>query len=127
MKKGYFQFSKKIMVPAAGQGAIGIQVRSDSENMRNLVSNLACPRTTASVNAERKMVQVLGGDCGSPIAGFATSLGDTLELDGMVSDLKGMNVLRTVCSGDIKAPDELGERVAQALMKDGASSILNQS
>ncbi len=127
MKKEYFQFSKKIMLPAAGQGAIGIQVRSDNENIRSLVSDLACPQTTASVNAERKMVEVLGGDCGSPIAGFATPLGGTLELYGMVSDLRGVKVLRTVFSGDIKAPDKLGERVAQGLMKGGASSILNQS
>ena len=71
------------------------------------------------------MVQVLGGDCGSPIAGFAAISGNNLELNGMVSDLKGVKVLRTVCSGDITAPDELGERVAKALMKSGASSILN--
>ncbi len=127
IKKEYYQFSKKIMLPAAGQGAIGIQVRSDNENIRSLVSDLACPQTTASVNAERKMVQVLGGDCGSPIAGFATPSGDTLELDGLVSDLKGIKVLRTVLSGDIRAPDKLGERVARALMEAGASSILNQS
>ena len=92
-----------------------------------MVSGLACPQTTASVNAERKMVQVLGGDCGSPIAGFATSLGDRLELNGLVSDLKGVKVLRTVCFGDIKAPYKLGEQVARVLLKGGASSILNQS
>ena len=124
MKQEYFQFSKRIMLPAAGQGAIGIQVRSDSEDIRNLVSDLACSQTTASVRAERKMVQVLGGDCGSPIAGFAALSGNNLELNGMVSDLKGVKVLRTVCSGDITAPDELGERVAKVLMKGGASSIL---
>ena len=120
-----FQFSKKIMLPAAGQGAIGIQVRSENDDIRNLVSGLACSKTTASVKAERKMVQVLGGDCGSPIAGFAAPSGNKLELNGMVSDLKGEKVLRTVCSGDITAPDELGERVARSLMMGGAGSILN--
>ena len=54
MKQEYFQFSKKIMLPAAGQGAIGIQVRSDNDDIRNLVSGLACSKTTASVKQREK-------------------------------------------------------------------------
>ena len=124
MKESYFKFDTNMMLPAVGQGAIGIQIRSENNFLRGLVKPLICADTTASVKAERKMVQLLGGDCGSPIAGFARLSEREFTLDGLVSDLRGTKILRSTYKGNLKEPEILGERVANDLLVKGARSLL---
>jgi len=125
MANNHYQFGIDLMLPAVGQGAIGIQARLGDIYVKDLLRPLSCSVSTASVKAERKMIQVLGGDCGSPLAGLARLVDGDFVLDGLVSDLQGKTILRTCSKGKLQDPEGLGELVAEELLKKGAKSLLN--
>lgn len=112
------------MVPAIGQGAVGIETRLDDERTRGILAPLAHPATETCVRAERALLAKLEGGCQVPIAGHALLDGETLSLTGLVGDLEGKVMLTEAQEGAAADPEALGVRVADALLAGGAKEIL---
>ena len=113
-----------ICLPAAGQGAVGIEIRADDEALAEFLAPLNDPATASCVRAERAMSRELQGNCQVPIASHAQLNGDQLELTGVVADLAGRRVLRVAKQGQADQPEQLGQQVADELRRQGAGDIL---
>ncbi|MBC8211521.1 MAG: hydroxymethylbilane synthase [Gammaproteobacteria bacterium] len=111
-------------LPAIGQGAIGIEARSDDEAVRQLLAPLGDADTTLRVVAERAMNEALNGGCQVPIAGYAVLEGDQLYLRGLVGEPDGSKVLRAEIRGPSTQARALGITLAQDLLRQGAGEIL---
>ncbi|ANN78579.1 hydroxymethylbilane synthase [Bordetella flabilis] len=111
-------------LPAAGQGALGIEIRGDRDDMRAWIAPLACARTTACVTAERAVSLVLGGSCQVPLAAHATTAGGVLHLHALVASIDGRRVVRAEGQGPEEDAADVGAAVARELLDKGADSIL---
>jgi len=118
-------FSYEEMCPAAGQGALAIEVRQADARTREAVAPLDHTPTHRAVRAERAMLLCLGGGCQVPIAAHAREEDGQLRLRGVVADPAGSRVIRAQAVGPSDAPDRLGARVAEELLKLGAQQILS--
>ena len=101
----------EVMVPAACQGIVGITVRADDVELRQLLSAIEDPEARAVAQAERAMLAVLDGSCHTPIGGYARMQDGLLVLSGLVARGDGTFLLRRSLSG---APDD-AERIGRAL------------
>ncbi|MFT5032416.1 MAG: hydroxymethylbilane synthase [Bermanella sp.] len=111
-------------LPAVGQGAVGVEVRSDDVELKTLLAPLAHQQTSLRVQAERAMNRRLEGGCQVPIAGYALLDGDTLWLRGLVGSPDGATVLEAEARGAASEPEALGCAVAEALLAQGAGDVL---
>jgi hydroxymethylbilane synthase len=112
------------MLPAVGQGSLGIETRDDDEETNAFVSRLDDPRTRAAVLAERALLRSLGGGCQVPIAAHAEVVGDRLSLDGLVASLDGAHVIRDTLEGRLSEAAALGDALAARLLERGAGTLL---
>ena len=112
------------MLPAVGQGSLGIETRSDDAETNALVVRLDDSQTRAAVLAERALLRALGGGCQVPIAAHATVEGGRLSLDGLVATLDGTQVLRDRFEGNAADAARVGEELAARLLERGAGSLL---
>jgi hydroxymethylbilane synthase len=117
-----------VLLPAIGQGAMGIECRQGDAAVEACIAPLEHPPTALCVGAERAMNRRLGGGCQVPIGGYAELGGDGgLRLRGLVASIDGRRVLREeaqVQHGD--DPEALGLTVAEALLARGADVILRE-
>ncbi len=111
-------------LPAVGQGAVGIESRSNDSAILELLKPLHHEPTAICVRAERAMNKRLEGGCQVPIAGFAELDQDDLHLRGLVGLPDGTQVLRAEASAPAKQAETLGQQVADALLTQGAEQIL---
>ncbi|MGA1841272.1 MAG: hydroxymethylbilane synthase [bacterium] len=116
----------EICLPAIGQGALGIEVREEDSRVKALVQALNDPNTSTAIAAERAFLNRLGGSCQIPIAGFAGIQGNELLLEGMVASLDGVRMIRDKISGTEKNAKELGIRLAEQLLAEGAAEVLDE-
>ncbi|HET8710532.1 MAG TPA: hydroxymethylbilane synthase [Spongiibacteraceae bacterium] len=114
----------QISLPAAGQGAVGIEVRSDDTRVKSLLQPLHHEPTSLCVRAERALNRRLQGGCQVPIAAFAELCGDDIQLRGLVGATDGSRVLRAQQRGASSDPEALGIAVAEQLLQQGAGAIL---
>ena len=115
----------EVSLPAAGQGALGIESRCDDPRVRALVAPLADAQTTACVTAERAFNQRLQGGCQVPVASYAERLeGDRLRLRGLVGAVDGSRLLAAERIGAVSDAAELGADLAEALLARGAGELL---
>ncbi|MDI6785697.1 MAG: hydroxymethylbilane synthase [bacterium] len=114
----------KDFLPAAGQGALGIEIRKDNFEVKELVEKINCYNSYQEVVAERAFLKKLGGGCQVPIGVIAQAEDRELYLEGMVSSLDGKEVVRGKISGRIIEAETLGEKLAYTLLKKGAKEIL---
>jgi hydroxymethylbilane synthase len=112
------------MLPAVGQGSLGVETRADAADTNALVSRLDHRETRAAVVAERALLRSLGGGCQVPIAAHARVEGDALHLLGLVASPDGAAVLRDELSGAAADAEHLGEDLAARLVERGAASLL---
>jgi len=114
------------MLPAIGQGALGVECRVDDVRLNKLLGQLADTQSTRAVLAERRVNEVIGGGCQAPIAAYATSTGNPgqLQLQAMVSDLDASTVLRATVAGPADRPLDLGRQAAGELLDAGAKALL---
>ena len=113
------------MLPAPGQGALGIECLAARAEVIALLAPLADAATAACVRAERTVSRVLGGSCTLPLAAFADRWPESnaaIARTGGVSD--GKRVIRSELEGEAADPEALGDRVAQDLRRQGADEIL---
>jgi hydroxymethylbilane synthase len=115
-----------LCTPAPGQGAIAIEAREDDRAVLRAVAALNDDETAAALEAERALVSALGGGCQLPLGGLAQTTPDgQLALSAVVIAPDASRMLRRRLVGEIAVPAALGQRVAQALLKDGAAAILD--
>ena len=112
-------------LPAVGQGALGIEVRENDNEIIKLLEPLIHKKTMDEVNAERAMNASLQGGCSVAIGGYATSNGSELNLRGMVGNVDSGEVIRVEEAGELSQPKDLGERVANKLLSLGAKRLLS--
>jgi hydroxymethylbilane synthase len=113
-------------LPAVGQGALGIECRSDREDVHRLVSILGDADTAWCVRAERAMSRALAGSCTVPLGGFAQISAGQAVLRGFVSTPDGKRLERARAESPVAgvSPEALGQRVADQLLSAGAAEIL---
>ena len=110
------------LLPAGGQGAVGIEYRETDSRVAELLAPLAHEETSRRVIAERTVVRRLDGGCDVPIASFAVAEGDSLWLRARVGSPDGKTVIVSEARGS--EPEALGLEVADALIAKGAAEIL---
>ncbi|MBK1734008.1 hydroxymethylbilane synthase [Halorhodospira abdelmalekii] len=113
-------------LPAVGQGALGIECRSDDERVVELVRGLEDPQTRICIDAERAMNARLEGSCQVPIGGYAELTGDALLLRGLVGAPDGSQVIRGEIRGAAAEAAQLGTQLGDDLLSRGADRILRQ-
>lgn len=111
-------------LPAGGQGAVGIECRTDDKDVIALLQPLHHRDTADRVVAERAVNTHLKGGCQVPIACFAELEGNQIYLRGLVGDPAGTRILRSETRGPREEAEALGIRVAEALLAQGADDIL---
>jgi hydroxymethylbilane synthase len=118
----------EISLPACGQGAVGVECRLDDEGTQALLACLHHQPTEICVMAERAMNAKLQGGCQVPVAALAVIKGEgdaaTVHLQGLVGSVDGSKILRSEISGSLHMNEELGEILAEDLLRQGAASIL---
>jgi len=114
----------QISLPAIGQGALGIEGRSDDVFIRSLLDRLDHASTRVAVLAERAMLDRLEGGCQVPIAAHATVSGVQLRLEGLVASVDGKEMIRDVVEGTIEHAGEVGRQLAERLLARGGDKIL---
>lgn len=111
-------------LPAVGQGALGIECRADRADVIASLQPLHHADTAACVLAERAMSRALAGSCQVPLGGFAEVQHGKLRMRGFVASPDGLRMLRAEATGDLSAPEALGNKIADALLAQGAGEIL---
>lgn len=114
-------------LPAAGQGALGIEILESRTDVFELLQALRDDKTTACVTAERAVSYALGGSCQVPLAAHATLVGDTLNIQALVASTDGTQILRACTQGDVKDAKILGLQVAQQLKDNGGQLLVEQA
>jgi hydroxymethylbilane synthase len=119
---GYF--NAKEMLPAVGQGALGIELRKDNAELLAGLEFLNDTRTTIAVAAERAFLHRLEGGCQVPIGAFAEVIDDQVELTGLIASVDGREVLKESIKGPVEEAHDLGTRLANKLLDLGGKEIL---
>jgi hydroxymethylbilane synthase len=114
----------ELSLPAAGQGALGIECLAKRAELRALLAALSDPLTERCVRAERAVSRALGGNCSVPIGAFAEPAADGLHLRALVAAPDGKRLLRAEKRGS--DPEAVGREVADALLAQGAREILQR-
>lgn len=118
------RLNDELSLPAGGQGAMGIECRSDDDHMLKLLQPLQDQDTYWQVTAERAVNKRLNGGCQAPIACFATLQENHLLLRGLVASIDGKTIVRKEISGPKEQAANLGTTLAEQLLNDGAESLL---
>ena len=114
--------SLDIMLPAPGQGALGIQCRADDAETLALLAAIHCAEVETAVTAERTFLSHLNGGCATPVGAYAVMENGRLHLTGLVSDPNGTRNVRV--SGYGQDGVALGRELAKQALADGAGDIL---
>ena len=110
------------MLPAPGQGALGVQCRADDTETLELLAAIHQPDVAATVMAERAFLHALGGGCATPVAAHVVWADGRLQFTGYVGAIDGRNVVQVTGSSD--DPDTLGQVMALRAVAQGAGEIL---
>jgi hydroxymethylbilane synthase len=117
----------EVMLPANGQGAVGIECRTNDETLKALLAPLGCETTRIRVLAERAMNRALEGGCQVPIGSYAVIQNNgQVFLRGLVGATDGSEILTSEITGDSKNAEQLGNTLADQLLEKGADRILRQ-
>ena len=114
----------EVSLPAVGQGALGLECRTDDQQVLDLILPLMHAETDACVRAERAFNAYLEGGCQVPIAGYATLTETGLTMEGRVGSVDGQTLLKAVVKGPADDAEALGVVLAQELLTQGAGELL---
>lgn len=112
------------MLPAVGQGALGLELRDGNNDLMEVLAKLNHAPTAAEITAERSFLRHLGGGCLLPIAAFGKLEGEKLTLEGLVAAPNGSSVIRDKVRGAIAEAEELGKRLAEIIIEKGGKKLL---
>ncbi len=113
-------------LPAAGQGALGIEIRADRADLCELLAPLHDASTAACVIAERALARRLNGSCQVPLAAYGEDDDGFLRLRALIARPDGSDLVRAEASGSLASAEALGLKVAELLLIEGAGSILHE-
>ncbi len=113
------------MLPAVGQGALGLQTRKMDIDLAKACAALNDATTAVEVTAERFFLQALGGGCRLPIAALGKLDGQRLSLEGMIAAPNGTTVIRDKINGAKEEAKELGEKLAEIILDKGGKGLLD--
>ena len=113
-------------LPAAGQGALGIEIMADRTELAGWLAPLQCHDSAARAQAERAVSRALGGSCQVPLAAFAQIDGDHIAIEALVAEPDGTTVIRGQGRAPVSQAVPLGEQVAAQLLAQGAQAILDR-
>ena len=114
------------VLPAPGQGALGLQMRGDNP-LRDRVKTLTHAPTQVAVQAERQLLQTLRAGCHAPVGAWGHREDDHLILDGLVGRPDGTRLLRAQLRTPFAAADDLGAALAAELRDRGADALLREN
>lgn len=114
----------EVFLPAAGQGALGIELRKDNFEVKEIVEKINCYNFYQEITAERAFLRKLGGGCQTPIGVMAKIEVEELYLEGMVTSLNGQEIIKDKIVGKNEEAEDLGDKLASMLLKKGAAKIL---
>ncbi len=116
----------ELILPAVGQGALGIEIKRDNEFAFDVLQSINDEKTFIAIRAEREFLKVLEGGCQVPIGAFAEVKTNGLYLDGIVCSLDGSITFRKKLRGSKFNPEALGKQLAGDIKKAGAKKILDE-
>ena len=117
--------SETDMLPAVGQGALGLEVRTRDKEMQDAVAFLDDPPTRFATTGERAFLARLEGGCVVPVAAYGRMQGNSLTLTALISDLEGRRMLKDSLTGPPEEAASLGTRLAETLLDRGGREILS--
>ncbi|MDB4172985.1 hydroxymethylbilane synthase, partial [bacterium] len=112
------------VLPAAGQGAVGIMCREDDYKTQEILAPLNDAKTSLCVAAERAMLDVLEGTCHTPIGALATLNGETLFLQGLIAKPDGSDLIENDHTGSADGPEQLGRELGQVLLEQAGADFM---
>ena len=115
----------ELMLPAVGQGALGLQIRKGDTELAGICGKLNHPQTAAEVSAERSYLRALGGGCRLPIAAYGLLEGKRLTLEGLLAAPNGSEIIRDKVWGEIDEAEELGKKLADLILEKGGKRLLD--
>ena len=118
--------SPKILLPAMGQGAVGIEARKHDVDNQILLADMDDENTHLALDAERAVVTQLEGGCNVPIGAFATIDGNEMTLRGLVASLDGKTLYKKELKGDKVNAVALGNEMGNALLDMGGDKIMHE-
>ena len=115
-----------LVLPAAGQGAIAVQIRADDRKTREVMDLINDKAAYSEVSSERSFLRKLQGGCQVPIGSRALVSGSQIYIRGLVASLDGTRLYRQEISGPVERGPELAEELAEGLLARGAGAILDE-
>lgn len=113
-------------VAAVGQGALALEVRADDRETAEVVSVIEDAEARATVDAERAFLAKIEGGCSAPTSAHAQIRGGEFRISAFAATPDGSRILRARHEGDIRRPEELGEKAAEDLLEQGADGLLSK-
>ncbi len=117
---------QEILMPAVGQGALGVEIRSGDQDISRIVGLINHEPTRRGVLAERAFLRVLEGGCQIPVGALAEVEAGQLHLSGLVASLDGTAMYRGTIEGSLDEFEELGQSLAADLLLRGADKTLEE-
>ena len=114
------------IIPAAGQGALAIEIRADDAEIFSAVQKLNDADTCAAVTVERDFLRVIGGSCQIPVGVFAKVVGSRVEVQAVIASPDGRHVVKDSASASRAEIFTLGSQLAKRLLSRGGSEILEE-
>ena len=114
-------------IPPMGQAALGIEIVSDNDSVRQIAMSLNDEKTFMATKLERDFVSAIGAGCSAPVAVNATINSDTITLKAMLGYPDGTNIIHKELTAKVDACDTLGTQLAQAMIDEGALDILKKA
>ena len=118
--------SPEILLPAMGQGAVGIEARKHDVDNQILLADMDDEHTHLALDAERAVVTQLEGGCNVPIGAYATIEGDEMTLKGLVASLDGKIVYQTESKGRKVDAKSIGKELGNTLLEMGGDKIMQE-
>ena len=114
----------ELMLPAVGQGALGLEVRTGDNELKKILAKINHAPTNTEITAERAFLRWLGGGCRLPIAALGKLEGDKLSLEGLVASPQGSGIIRDKVKGTVFEAEELGKKLAEMILERGGKKFL---
>jgi hydroxymethylbilane synthase len=114
----------ELMLPAVGQGALGLQIRKTDTELLKVLAKLNHEQTATEVTAERSYLRALGGGCRLPIAAYGLIEKQRLTLEGLLAAPNGSSVIRDKVWGEPDEAEELGRKLADTILEKGGRKLL---
>ena len=115
----------ELMLPAVGQGVLGLQIRKTDTELLKVLAKLNHEQTATEVTAERSYLRALGGGCRLPIAAYGLIEKQRLTLEGLLAAPNGSSVIRDKVWGELGEAEELGRKLADMILEKGGRKLLD--